>query len=95
MWLAVNPPPFNKGGKCGGAGRGDGCAFEKVVEMERVGATGGARKASDKCSFTKVVETERVGATGGASSSPTKSGRDSADAKQTERSLKGKGDGDF
>ena len=76
--LAVNPPPFNKGGKCGGAkqgivrfwkvmrgegllcnpsgsrpnffgrqhltfnkggkfstGRGDGCTFEKVVEMER------------------------------------------------------------
>ena len=26
---------FNKGGKCGGAGRGDGCAFEKVVGMER------------------------------------------------------------
>ena len=64
LCLAVNPPPFNKGGKCGGAGRGDGCAFEKVVEMERVGATGGARKASDKCSFTKVVETERVDATG-------------------------------
>ena len=36
---------FNKGGKCGGAGRGDGCAFEKVVEIERVDATGGASKA--------------------------------------------------
>ena len=36
---------FDKGGKCGGAGRGDGCAFEKVVEMERVDATGGASKA--------------------------------------------------
>ena len=71
LCLAVNPPPFNKGGKCGGAGRGDGCAFEKVVEMERVGATGGARKASDKCSFTKVVETERVDATGGASKART------------------------
>jgi len=39
--------------------------------MERVGATGGARKASDKCSFTKVVETERVDATGGASKART------------------------
>lgn len=38
-----------------------------VVGMERVGATGGASKASDKCSFAKVVETERVDATGGAS----------------------------
>ena len=45
----------------------DGCAFEKVVGMERVGATGGASKASDKCSFAKVVEMERVDATGGAS----------------------------
>ena len=27
---------FDKGGKCGGAGRGDGCAFEKVVGMERL-----------------------------------------------------------
>ena len=36
---------FDKGGKCGGAGRGDGCAFEKVVEIERVDATGGASKA--------------------------------------------------
>ena len=26
---------FDKGGKRGGAGRGDGCAFEKVVGMER------------------------------------------------------------
>ena len=24
LCLAVNPPPFDKGGKCGGAGRGDG-----------------------------------------------------------------------
>ena len=32
----------------------DGCAFEKVVGMERVGATGGASKASDKCSFAKI-----------------------------------------
>ena len=63
--------------------------------MERVGATGEARKASDKCSFAKVAGMERVDATGGASSSPTKSGWDSADAKQTERSLKGNGDGDF
>ena len=55
----------------------------------------GASKVSDKCSFAKVVETERVDATGGASSSPTKSEGDSANAKQTERSLKGKGDGDF
>ena len=22
LWLAVNPPPFNKGGKCGGAKQG-------------------------------------------------------------------------
>ena len=28
--------------------------------MERVDATGRARKASDKCSFAKVVETERL-----------------------------------
>ena len=35
------------GGKCGGARRSDGCAFEKVVEMERFDATGRARKASD------------------------------------------------
>ena len=34
--------------------------------MERVDATGRARKASDKCSFAKVVEMERVDATGGA-----------------------------
>ncbi len=38
-----------------------------AVEMTRVGATGGASKASDKCSFAKVVEMERVDATGGAS----------------------------
>jgi len=44
LWLAVNPPPFNKGGKFS-TRRGDGCAFEKVVGMERVDATGGARKA--------------------------------------------------
>ena len=36
---------FDKGGKCGGARRSDGCAFEKVVEMERFDATGGASKA--------------------------------------------------
>ena len=42
--LAVNPPPFNKGGKFS-TGRSDGCAFEKVLEMERVDATGGASKA--------------------------------------------------
>ena len=42
LCLAVNPPPFDKGGKCGGAGQGDGCTFEKVVGMERFGATGGA-----------------------------------------------------
>ena len=41
LWLAVNPPPFNKGGKFS-TRRGDGCAFEKVVGMERFGATGGA-----------------------------------------------------
>ena len=35
---------FDKGGKFS-TGRGDGCAFEKVVEMERVDATGGASKA--------------------------------------------------
>ena len=35
---------FDKGGKFS-AGRGDGCAFEKVVEIERVDATGGASKA--------------------------------------------------
>ena len=58
------------GGKSVGAGRGDGCAFEKVVGMERFGATGGASKASDKCSFAKVVEMERVDATGGASPLP-------------------------
>ena len=26
---------FGKGGECDGAGRGEGCAFEKVVGMER------------------------------------------------------------
>ena len=36
LCLAVNPPPFDKGGKCGGAERGDGCAYEKVVGMERL-----------------------------------------------------------
>ena len=35
---------FDKGGKFS-TGRGDGCAFEKVVEIERVDATGGASKA--------------------------------------------------
>ena len=59
-------------------GARDGCTFERVVGMERFGATGGANKASYKCSFANVVEMERVDATGGASSSPTKSGRDSA-----------------
>ena len=44
LWLAVNPPPFDKGGKFS-TGRGDGCAFEKVVEIERVDATGEASKA--------------------------------------------------
>ena len=38
---------FDKGGKCGGAGRGDGCAFEKVVEMERVDAAGGGKQGKD------------------------------------------------
>ena len=72
-----------------------------VVGTERFGATGGASKARTLCGtrgyclFAMVVGMERVGATGGASSSPTKSERDSADAKQAERSLKGKGDGDF
>ena len=45
---AVNPPPFDKGGKCGGAGRGivrfwkgwggerDGSDFERVVGMADV-----------------------------------------------------------
>lgn len=33
---------FDKGGKFGGAGQGDGCTFEKVVGMERFDATGGA-----------------------------------------------------
>ena len=51
--------------------------------------------ARDYYPFAMVVGMERVDATGGASSSPTKSERDSADAKQAERSLKGKGDGDF
>jgi len=27
---------FDKGGKFGGAGQGDGCTFEKVVGMERL-----------------------------------------------------------
>ena len=62
-------------------GERDCCHFAKVVETERVDATGGASKASDKCSFAKVVETERVDATGGASSSPTKSESDSANTK--------------
>ena len=53
-----------------------------VVRVTVFGATGGASKASDKCSFAKVVERERVDATGGASSSPTKSERDSTNAKQ-------------
>ena len=35
---------FDKGGKFS-TGRGDGCAFEKVVEIERVDATGEASKA--------------------------------------------------
>mgnify|MGYP007110188229 FL=1 len=56
-----------------------------VVRVTVFGATGGASKASDKCSFAKVVEMERVDATGGASSSPTKSERDSTNAKQAER----------
>ena len=34
--------------------RGKGCAFEKVVGIERLGVTGGASKASDKCSFAKI-----------------------------------------
>ena len=50
-----------------------------VVRVTVFGATGGASKASDKCSFAKVVEMERVDATGGASSSPAKSGWDSAE----------------
>ena len=28
--------PLTRGGKRGGAGRGDGCTFEKVVGMERL-----------------------------------------------------------
>ena len=35
---------FDKGGKFS-TGRGDGCAFEKVVEIEWVDATGEASKA--------------------------------------------------
>ena len=38
---------FDKGGKSDGAGRGDGCAFEKVVEMKRVDATGGGKQGKD------------------------------------------------
>ncbi|HCS31957.1 MAG TPA: hypothetical protein DIW32_04980 [Eubacterium sp.] len=35
LCLAVNPPPFDKGGKCGGARRGDYCPFTMVVGMAR------------------------------------------------------------
>ena len=46
---------FDKGGKCGGAGRGDGCAFEKVVEMERGDATGGASSSPTKSEGDSAV----------------------------------------
>ena len=72
MCLAVNPPPFDKGGKCDGAKQGivrfwkgwcearDNYPFTTIVRRERFGATGRASKASDKCSFAKVVEMERL-----------------------------------
>ena len=72
MCLAVNPPPFDKGGKCDGAKQGivrfwegwcgarDYCPFAMGVRVTVLGAMGGARKASDKCSFAKVVEMERL-----------------------------------
>ena len=44
-WLGLTEQQhltFDKGGKFGGAGQGDGCTFEKVVGMERFDATGGA-----------------------------------------------------
>ena len=53
--------------------RGKGCAFEKVVGMERVGVMREARKARTLCGardcypFAMVVGMERVDATGGAS----------------------------
>ena len=67
LCLAVNPPPFDKGGKCGGARRGIIVLLQWLWGMAVLGATGGTGKTSDKCSFAKVVEMERVDATGGAS----------------------------
>lgn len=40
-WM-MNNGKMRGEGRRDGARRGDGCAFEKVVEMERVDATGGA-----------------------------------------------------
>ena len=66
LCLAVNPPPFDKGGK--DIVRGEGLlSFCNGWRVTVFGATGGTGKTSDKCSFAKVVEMERVDATGGAS----------------------------
>ena len=58
---------FDKGGKCDGAGRSDGCAFEKVVEMERVVQREGQARQVIGVLLQRLVETTRIGATGGAS----------------------------
>ena len=42
LCFAVNPPPFDKGGKCDGAEQGDYCPFTMIAGMARVDATGGA-----------------------------------------------------
>ena len=66
LCLAVNPPPFDQGGK--DIVRGEGLlSFCNGWRVTVFGATGGTGKTSDKCSFAKVVEMERVDATGGAS----------------------------
>ena len=68
LCLAVNPPPFDKGGKCGGAGRGDGGkAIPPVVARIFSGDSTSplTREASvvvrgDGCAFEKVVGMERL-----------------------------------
>ena len=61
LCLAVNPPPFNKGGKCDGAkqvivrfwedwcGARGCCPFAMVAGMERFDAMGGTSKARTLC----------------------------------------------
>ena len=74
----------------GWCGARDGCAFERFAGIERFGATGGASPSPYE-KYYVIMQMQNH--TSAHSPFPTKSECDSAYAKPTERSLKGKGVG--